>query len=87
MGIINGDGTRRTRNRMILGHRSDNRYNPVPESKAERRELLAMGRPIPESTGRTTVSVIHGQGYQGRADRRGGLGSVARKGIERIGPR
>lgn len=62
----------RPRNRMVLGHRSDNKYNPVPPSEIKRHELLAMGQPLKESIGGTRVSVVHGEGFRGRAGRRFG---------------
>lgn len=60
---------RKTRNRMILGHRSDNKHNPVPESEIRRHELLALGQPLKEKIGRTRVSLTHGN-HIARAERR-----------------
>jgi hypothetical protein len=55
---------------MILGHRSDNKHNPVPPSEIKRHELLAMGAPLKQSIGGTRVGVIHGNGYRNRSARR-----------------
>lgn len=60
---------RKTRNRMILGHRSDNKHNPTPTSEIRRHELLALGQPLKEKIGRTRVSLTHGQ-HIARAERR-----------------